>query len=115
LGNKLFHGEGSVRRLAPGHAFTLSQHEHYLPGEDSFIVLWVEHAGANNLDARTAALVGPGDPQQRGTYRNTFICLRASVPIVPNAAAPPMIPAAPGAQIGLVVGLPDAAMTTHRD
>lgn len=129
LGNKSFHGAGSVRRLAAGHVFTLAQHDHYPPGNDAFTVLWVEHEGANNLDAHNSAAAaalsgGLGDtfsssgisaPLQRGTYRNSFGCVREAVPIVPPATAACFPPTAPGPQTALVVGLPDAVLTSNRD
>jgi type VI secretion system secreted protein VgrG len=46
LDNKRFEGAGSVRRLAAGHGFTLTQHERYPQGENGFVVLWVCHEGA---------------------------------------------------------------------
>jgi type VI secretion system secreted protein VgrG len=116
LHNKTFTGAGSVRRLVAGHAFTLTQHDAYGYGEDAFTVLWVEHAGANNLEAQTAAASSSSNATlQRGTYRNTFGCLRECVPIVPGAVAARRRATASGAQPARVVGLPDAALTTNRD
>nr|GEU28665.1 hypothetical protein [Tanacetum cinerariifolium] len=49
LDNKLFEGQGAVRRLAAGHGFTLTQHEHYVDGGNAFTVLRVEHEARNNI------------------------------------------------------------------
>jgi type VI secretion system secreted protein VgrG len=111
-GNKVFDGAGAVRRLAAGHAFALLQHAHYPHGANDFTVLWVEHAGRNNV---RSGLHDAGDGTGADLYRNTFACVRAAVALVPpaTAAAPPCT--AHGTQSALVVGLPDAVATTTRD
>ncbi|MFZ6648929.1 type VI secretion system Vgr family protein [Undibacterium sp. TJN25] len=114
LNNKLFAGGGAVRQLAAGYAFTLTQHDSYGPGEDEFTVLSVDHAATNNLDAGMASLL-ESNGLERGTYRNTFTCLRKAVPIVPALSAMRRTPTALGAQIALVVGLEGAPVTTDRD
>ncbi|WP_156484185.1 type VI secretion system Vgr family protein, partial [Janthinobacterium agaricidamnosum] len=48
-------------------------------------------------------------------YRNTFGCVRETVPIVPRAIAAPDTHTAPGPQTALVVGLPETVNTTARD
>ncbi|MCS0591643.1 type VI secretion system Vgr family protein [Massilia norwichensis] len=112
LDNKHFEGAGAVRRLAAGHAFTLTQHEHYPKGENAFVVLWVQHEGRNNLQAAGIA----GTVKAEGDiYRNTFACVRDTVAIVPDTIVAPRPCTAPGPQTALVVGLPDAAITTTRD
>ena len=113
LDNKLFEGEGAVRRLAAGHAFALMQHDRYSDGENAFKVLWVEHEARNNVGAQiaTADVVGV----EPGTYRNRFACVRDAVPVVPHATALPNPHTALGPQTALVVGLPDSVATTTRD
>ena len=135
LGNKTFSGAASIRQLAAGHAFSLTQHEHYPDGENTFTVLSVTHQATNNLQGgmaqlRNAAHMLPGStasasapesstfpsrPLERGTYRNRFTCVRRSVALVPPATAKRLAPAALGSQIALVVGLKDAPLTTERD
>ncbi|CAH0246902.1 Actin cross-linking toxin VgrG1 [Massilia sp. Bi118] len=112
LDNKRFEGAGAVRRLAAGHVFTLVQHERYPEGENGFVVLWVRHEGRNNLQAAgIAGASGLADD----IYRNSFACVRDTVPIVPTGIAAPQPCTAPGPQTALVVGLPDAVATTTRD
>ncbi|MES2048571.1 MAG: type VI secretion system Vgr family protein [Pseudomonadota bacterium] len=113
-GNKYFSGAGAVRQLAAGHTFSLSQHAHYAPGNDTFTVLAVDHAATNNFDTGIARLLKLSD-LERGTYRNHFICLRDVVPIVPGLSALRRSPLALGAQVALVVGLEGAPLTTERD
>ena len=113
LDNKLFEGEGAVRRLAAGHAFELTQHERYPDGANAFKVLWVEHEACNNVGAQiSTADAGGVEP---GTYRNRFGCVRDVVPVVPHATALPNPHTALGPQTALVVGLPDSIATTTRD
>jgi len=111
-GNKVYAGAGAVRRLAPGHGFTLMQHDHYPAGENDFTVLSVEHAARNNLrtgiKGATATLDG-------GTYRNTFACVRATVALAPPAGALTQPVTACGVQAALVVGAPGAVATATRD
>ncbi|QYF95750.1 type VI secretion system tip protein VgrG [Massilia sp. PAMC28688] len=112
LENKTFEGAGAVRRLAAGHAFTLTQHER--EGDDaSFKVLWVRHQARNNFGSQIKAAERSG--VQAGTYRNQFACVRDSVPIVPAATAAPHASTALGPQTALIVGLADAVATTERD
>ncbi|WP_394780060.1 type VI secretion system Vgr family protein [Undibacterium sp.] len=114
LNNKVFSGGGAVRELAAGYAFTLTQHDSYGPGGNEFITLSVDHAATNNLDAGMASLL-ESNGLERGTYRNTFTCLRKAVPVVPALSAIRRRPTALGAQIALVVGLDGAPVTTDRD
>ncbi|MES2118104.1 MAG: type VI secretion system tip protein TssI/VgrG, partial [Pseudomonadota bacterium] len=116
LDNKTFNGAGAVRRLAPGHGFTLSQHAGYGEGEDGFTVLWVTHEARNNLDMEQSGAAAGGDERiAPGTYRNRFACVRDSVAIVPRASAQRLPYTAPGPQGALVVGLPGAVSDTNRD
>jgi len=110
LDNKGFNGGGSVRQLAAGHRFQLTQHNNYAAGDDGFTVLTVDHAGRNNLEAALSSVASGG--LERGTYRNTFTCVRETVAIVPRALPPAR---ASGSQTALIVGLPDAIATTGRD
>ncbi|MFZ6751594.1 type VI secretion system Vgr family protein [Undibacterium sp. Ren11W] len=112
--NKRYQGGGAVRQLAAGHAFTLSQHAHYLPGDDAFTMLSIEHNATNNIAAGVARLLNINE-LERGTYRNTFSCVRLSVPVVPAASAVRRPQNALGAQVALVVGLAGAPLSTERD
>ena len=112
LDNKVFEGAGAVRRLAAGHTFALTQHERYPSGDNAFAVLAVEHEGRNNCEAQ---IKGGASGIEAGTYRNSFVCVRDTVAIVPRATALPNPSAALGAQPALVVGLADAVATTVRD
>lgn len=113
LGSKQFSGAGAVRQLAAGHTFRLTQHASFDDGDDRFTVLWVRHQARNNFDpALSRRAVGDLDG---GTYRNTFGCVRASVAIVPLAAAARRANTAVGSQTALVVGLPGAVATATRD
>ncbi|HEU4622849.1 MAG TPA: type VI secretion system Vgr family protein [Burkholderiaceae bacterium] len=105
-----YEGEGSVRTLAAGTAFTLVGHSTL--NEQRFVVLSVEHEAANNLGAGIAALLGSTDVEA-GTYRNRFDAVAHGTPVVP-AAAPPK-PLAAGVQTAVVVGLEGEAVTTERD
>lgn len=111
-GAKVFEGAGAVRRLAAGHAFTLTQHERYPEGDNGFTVLWVRHQARNNFT--TGIAQGAGDVES-GTYRNTFACVRDVVPLVPAEMAAPQRITAPGPQTALVVGLPGSVATVTRD
>ena len=112
LDYKVFEGAGAVRRLAAGHTFALTQHERYPSGDNAFTVLAVEHEGRNNYQAQ---IKGGAGGIEAGTYRNSFVCVRDTVAIVPRATALPHASTALGAQPALVVGLADAVATTVRD
>jgi type VI secretion system VgrG family protein len=102
-------GAGSERGLAPGQAFILLQHPE-LTGQQ-FVPLVVEHTAANNLGSGIVALLG-ASTLEHGSYRNRFITVTQGTPIVPLAR---IKPTAPGAQTALVVGWPEAAVTSSRD
>jgi type VI secretion system secreted protein VgrG len=110
--NKLFDGAGAVRRLAAGHAFSLTQHERYGDGANRFTVLSVDHEARNNFTPSIAVAAGSG--VENGTYRNTFVCVRDTVPLVPRATAARWRSTAPGPQTALIVGLPESVATTGR-
>jgi type VI secretion system secreted protein VgrG len=141
LGNKTFDGAGAVRQLAPGFAFTLTEHDRYPDGMADFKVMRVSHAAINNVDAGIAAILSAGATAttattatkpaaaspvsastssvfadlKPGSYRNTFTAVRKAVAVVPPSIAYRVAPTAPGTQTALVVGLQDAAVTTDRD
>ncbi|HEX6735822.1 MAG TPA: type VI secretion system Vgr family protein, partial [Azonexus sp.] len=105
-----FRGAGTVRQLAEGTVFTLSQHANYVDDAARFTVLAVDHHGANNLGAQAAELLGCSDVEA-GSYRNELLAQPASQPVVPLPLDKPV--ARP--QTALVVGLPGQALTTERD
>lgn len=115
--NKTFTGQGAVRQLTVGHAFTLTQHERYVDGSNDFKVLSINHHAVNNLGAGAARILGLGEAPDiaSGTYRNTFTAVRTSVAIVPAAIGMIAAPTATGSQTAKVVGLPDSSLTTERD
>jgi type VI secretion system secreted protein VgrG len=113
LENKVFEGSGAVRRLAAGHAFTLTQHDRYPEGDNVFKLLSVRHEARNNFQTGIAGAVSSGI--EDGTYRNVFRCVREVVPLVPRLTIAPHRTTAPGPQCALVVGLSDAVSTTTRD
>ena len=105
-----FTGTGSVRSLAEGKTFTLSQHSDYLGDDARFTVLAVDHHGANNLGAQAAELLGSTDVES-GSYRSRLTAQPAKIPVLPLPIAKPVV----RPQTALVVGLPDQALTTERD
>ncbi|MGD3045764.1 type VI secretion system Vgr family protein, partial [Xanthomonas oryzae] len=102
-------GSGSVRTLAAGQTFTLSQHPQY--GDQRYTVLALEHSARNNLDTGIAQLLGT-DGSERGSYRNRFVAAPAATPLRPLPHDRPQVH---GPQTARVVGLPDAAVTPNRD
>ncbi|BAL23584.1 type VI secretion system Vgr family protein [Azoarcus sp. KH32C] len=105
-----FEGTSRVRVLAPAHTFELVQHDLYLISPGRFTVLEIIHRGANNLGAQAAALLETPDIEA-GSYANGFVAQPADVPVIPlpnrkSSVAP---------QTALVVGLPDAPLSTDRD
>lgn len=110
---RVFTGESSVRRLAPGHSFALLDHPDlsaFSPSADArFKLTRVEHTMSNNL--RTG-LDDDGDRGERGTYRNRFECVPREVPLVPQ---PRPLPPAPGLLTALVVGVAGEGATSHRN
>jgi type VI secretion system secreted protein VgrG len=110
LDNKVFEGEGSVRQLAPGHAFALTQHERYAD-DNRFTVLWVRHEARNNFKSEVR---GAAATIEAGTYRNAFGCVREAVAIVPRAIAAPQATTALGPQTAIVVGPPGQEIHTDK-
>ncbi|RZL65364.1 MAG: type VI secretion system tip protein VgrG [Variovorax sp.] len=114
---KRYRGEGSVRQLAAGHRFALSQHDRY--GQDgdgqTFTTLAVRHEAANNLGAQVARVLEAGDIE-KGSYRNHFEAQPSAAKIAPIWRPKPT---APEAMVALVVGSSDdeapTAVHTQRD
>jgi type VI secretion system secreted protein VgrG len=111
--NKHFAGAGAVRAMAAGHAFELTQHEHYPDGENRFTVQWVAHEARNNFDPGLAS--ARSQRLESGTYRNRFGCVREAVAIVPTEITARIGKTALGSQTALVVGVPDSVATSCRD
>ena len=106
-------GAGSARVLAPGTAFTLTQHDRF--GGRVFTVLALEHAARNNFAGGMTALLarlGGGTDIGETDYRNRFAVVPSGTPVVPRE--PPPVRST-GPQTARVVGLPDAAVTSTRD
>ncbi|MGY8526879.1 type VI secretion system Vgr family protein [Paracidovorax citrulli] len=139
--NKIFHGEGTVRTLAPGTVFELQGHFDHDAGEQAqrrFAVLSVTHEARNNFDERFAQTVGSLLPSPLGAaannpsplvtaantgteplYRNRFDAVRASVPYRPALRGDDgrllhPRPTVRGSQTALVVG-DGAPLHTDRD
>nr|WP_320131115.1 type VI secretion system Vgr family protein [uncultured Holophaga sp.] len=90
-------GGGSVRDFQAGQRFTLTGHPLH-PAQD-FVLLSVELEARNNLPLglqELLKLVSAEGP----VYRNTFTCIPASSPVVPEALLAPD----PGLLTGTVVG-----------
>ena len=105
-----FQGTSTVRQLAEGTVFTLSQHEDHTSDAARFTVLAVNHLGANNLGGEVAQLLDSSHIEA-GTYRNDLLAQTAQQPIVPPPLKKPVVEP----QTARVVGLPDQALTTERD
>ncbi|MBL8404390.1 MAG: type VI secretion system tip protein VgrG [Dechloromonas sp.] len=107
-------GESTVRHLAEGTRVTLSQHDGYAGDDARFTILAVDHAGANNLGAQAAELLGHADVEA-GTYRNLFTAQPAALPVVASLFSPSLPRPVARPQVAHVVGLPDQVVTTERD
>lgn len=105
-----FSGAGSVRQLAEGTHFTLTQHDAHAGEQARFTVLAVDHHGANNLGAQAAELLGSTEVEA-GSYRCQLTAQPAGIAVVPETIGKPV--ARP--QSALVVGLPGNVLTTERD
>jgi type VI secretion system secreted protein VgrG len=121
LVQQAINGESAVRQLQVATRFTLTNYNDDLLGMASsaasndphqYLVLSIEHAGANNLFPGMQALAQHSKGTDGGTYRNRFTCVPQAVPIRPAYRAKPT---APGAQIAIVVGLENEQITTDRD
>ncbi len=102
---KQYEGVGSVRTLAPGQRFALSQHERYgqEAGDRQYIVTRLEHEAANNLGAQAAHVLESGS-LEHGSYRNRVHAQDGKAALFPPNRPKPT---APEATVALVVG--DAA------
>ncbi|MCY7314788.1 MAG: type VI secretion system tip protein VgrG, partial [Rubrivivax sp.] len=115
---KRFEGQGSVRCMSAGAAFTLIDHALYgantsainyagaLTGshqrpDNTFVLLAVEHHASNNLGAQVAQLLS-STQLERGTYKNHFHAAPAAAVVVPKQVRKPT---APGLQTAIVVGI----------
>lgn len=120
---KQFEGAGTVRTLAPGTTFTLTDHPDHtgLDGDDAFAVLRVTHTARNNL-AADAAASPPGSGSVGGTrganasdeplYHGEVLAQRHKVPVRLHSAI--RKPVAEGSQTATVVGL-GGPLHTDRD
>ena len=97
LASKTFHGEGTVRHLAPGTWFELADHPiHDQDGlEDrQFIITRLSFSAENNLlsdlspeaQQSLGGLLGKASHASQNTppYRNTFTTVRRHIPLVPE-------------------------------
>ena len=105
-----FNGQSTVRQLAEATIFTLLQHAAFTGDDARFVVLAVDHQGANNLGAEVGQLLRATDVEA-GTYRNRLLAQPATVAVVPLLLPKPVT----RPQTALVVGLPDQVITTDRD
>jgi type VI secretion system secreted protein VgrG len=101
--------ESSVRRLAVGTWFTLTDHA---DANGDYAVLSIRHRGANNLQAAESPLAAHAGIE-RGTYRNQFLCVPRATPIRPALWTAEKT--APGAQVVMVTGVDGEEITTERD
>ncbi|MDB5772042.1 MAG: type secretion system tip protein VgrG, partial [Burkholderia sp.] len=109
------HAESSVRALAVGTWFRLTDHPDCASGAENahqYIVTSVEHRGSNNLSGQITKLANRDDIEP-GTYRNHFTCTPRSTPVRPTYWFPK--PTVPGSQVALVVGIANEEITTERD
>ncbi len=114
---RTWRGQSSVRRLAAGTAFVLTDHPDYGPfsargfgnanPEARFLVTDLEHRMRNNLRLGGDRL-DDGEP----IYENRFGAIPADVPIVQAATAGASYP---GLQTALVVGIANQVLTAERD
>jgi type VI secretion system VgrG family protein len=133
--NKIYHGQGTVRTLAPGTTFVLDAHavhdrDRQQNGDAAatFAVIGVEHHARNNLDSDARTLTGSGfanssaapAEHEAALYSNRFTALRADIPWRPLAvdrrgALLHPKPTVAGLHSGIVVGLDGADLHTERD
>jgi type VI secretion system secreted protein VgrG len=133
--NKLYHGESSVRTLAPATTFVLTDHAIHDADDDStatFAVVSVRHRARNNLSSAARTLIrdvfantthahsSEQDRQDAPLYQNHFIALRADIPWRPlttdgrGALLHPK-PTVTGVHTAIVVGNSGEDLTTERD
>ncbi|TVO53372.1 type VI secretion system Vgr family protein [Denitromonas halophila] len=103
-------GTGSARAMAVASTFTLTGHDQYPSGRNTFTALAISHQAANNLGANMARLLKSPDIEA-GSYRNQFDAQAYAQPIVPLPCPKPYV--AP--QSAQVVGHDDAPLSTDRD
>ncbi|WP_313422615.1 type VI secretion system Vgr family protein [Stenotrophomonas rhizophila] len=105
----LFQGSGSVRVLAAGNRFTLTQHPQH-QGQ-TFQLLAVAHVAVNNLGHGIVELLGES-ALENGSYRNRFLAAPSDAPI---RALPQDRPTLHGPQTARVVGVSDSVVTPNRE
>jgi type VI secretion system secreted protein VgrG len=136
--NKLYHGESSVRTLAPATTFVLTDHAIHdadrMAGDSAatFALIAVRHRARNNLSFGARVLIrdvfantmpaqsGKEEQPDAPLYQNHFTALRADIPWRPLAtdgrgALLHPKPTATGVQTALVVGNDGDDLTTERD
>jgi type VI secretion system VgrG family protein len=130
-GREVFIGAGTVRTLAPGTSFTLSDHAvHDIEDEDAriFLVTRARHLMHNNLSAEMKAHVAEhlgasaladgvesgAQPGERPLYRNRIDAIRHSIPYRADCRLHPR-PTIRGQQTAVVVGPAGAVVHTDRD
>jgi len=115
-----FDGGGTARQMAPGHDFTLTQHDRYAEGpgqavdeigDNRYTLLHVLHEAANNLGSQAAQVLGASD-LEHGAYRNTFSAQPAAAALLPRWIAKPT---APEGLTAVVVTAQDEAISSGRD
>jgi type VI secretion system VgrG family protein len=128
---EVFIGAGTVRTLAPGTTFTLSDHAVHDADDDdarTFIVIRARHLMHNNLSAEMQAHIADrlGDatvpdgveslarPGERPLYRNRIDAIRNRVPYRAGCTLHPR-PTVRGQQTAIVVGPAGALVHTDRD
>ncbi|PHV10534.1 type VI secretion system Vgr family protein [Chitinimonas sp. BJB300] len=126
-----FRTEGTVRSLAPGQVFVLSQHQRY-PKEARFRALSVHHQGRNNLSADFKASLNQAfatdiDEDFPEHYRNRAVCLAARAAVgmgkaidtpfapIPHSGTYHSKPTVQGVQTAIVVGQSGQPIDTDRN
>ncbi|MEO8155565.1 MAG: type VI secretion system Vgr family protein [Rhizobacter sp.] len=115
LAMKTLRGDSTVRTMAAGANFNLSEHSLFSDlgsrSDNQFVVLSIHHEAANNLGSEAAQLLKSTELES-GSYSNHFSAAPSAVPLVP-----PQIhkPRAHGVQTALVVGHADDTITTERN
>ena len=123
---KRFEGQGSVRHLCSGGAFTLVDHPLYggdasallgaasggrVRTDNAFVVTAVEHHCANNLGSDAAEVLGSTEIEH-GTYKNHFHAAPAAATLAPRLQRKPT---ANGLQHAVVVAAGSEPIETERD
>jgi type VI secretion system secreted protein VgrG len=134
--NKTYTGTSTVRTLAPGTTFTLTDHAVHdadrLTGGDanaSFAVISVRHHGHNNLKSDVRTLIkgawgnsvsGQSTTEEEPLYQNEFSTIRAGIPWRPistdgHGALLHPKPTVHGIHTAIVVGVAGQDLHTERD